>query len=110
MYRKVEHGYLISGMNSSAQLFLHPVVAEVEVLANLMEYRIDNLLLNIAPVRSVGVLVRTPPAILDTLLDGTPQYRISTDSHSTLHGRFRLRHAHSSSKLKNICCLKLILA
>lgn len=98
-------GYLVCGVKSSAQLLLHPVVAEVEVLANFMKYRVDNLPLDVVLVRSVGVLVRTPPAILDAFLDGTPQYGISTDSHSTLHGRLRLRHAHSSSKLKN--CLLL---
>jgi hypothetical protein len=43
------------------QLALHRVVAKVEVLANFLEYCVDNLLLDIVRVRSVGMFVRTPP-------------------------------------------------
>jgi hypothetical protein len=84
------------------QLLRHHVAAEVEVLANFTEHPVNNVLLDSVNVRSVGVFVRTPPAISDTLLDGTAQYRISTDIHSTLHGTLSLRHSHSSSKLRKL--------
>jgi hypothetical protein len=84
------------------QLLLYHVTAEIEVLANFTEHPVDDVLLDSVNVRSVGVLVRTPPAISDTLLDGTAQYGISTDVHSTLNGTLSLRHSHSSSKLRKL--------
>jgi hypothetical protein len=84
------------------QLLLHHVAAKVEVLANFPEHPVNNVFLDSVIVRSVGVFVRTPPAISDTLLDGTAQYGISTNVHSTLHGTLSLRHSHSSSKLRKL--------